>query len=175
MSAPAYYLSGALSASEPVGVSDESQTILRNIVQARAHLAFPAYRDKLQRQGYRAIGPESACQVIPLLANVETVIKQLTDPRMQRQAKLVLEYLRTEISLRDLSSENPLRAILSEDGSLQIEWLRPDRRLGFTIEPNQDDSGWYYASSRTAGGRCASGSLAVLNVKQLLDWMTGKS
>jgi hypothetical protein len=62
----------------------------------------------------------------------------------------------------------PLRASLPEDGSVSLEWISPDFRLGFNIEPNPDDSSWYIVTSKRLGEIGAYGFLSGLNSRGLI-------
>ncbi len=53
----------------------------------------------------------------------------------------------------------PLRAYLDEDGSVLIEWIIGDFRIGFNIEPNAEDSGWQMVSNKKMGEITLSGQL----------------
>lgn len=75
----------------------------------------------------------------------------------------------------DISSAPKLEIFDAEDGSVLIEWNFADRRLGFNIEPQEGQSGWYFAFSRNSGGQCGSGLLASLDTKDLLQRMFAKN
>jgi len=60
----------------------------------------------------------------------------------------------------------PLHAYLDEDGSVLIEWIIGDFRIGFNIEPNTEDSGWHMVSNKKMGENTFSGQL--LDKKQII-------
>jgi len=53
----------------------------------------------------------------------------------------------------------PLHAHLLDDGSVVVEWIVSDFRIGFNIELNPEESGWHYITSKKMGERTASGPL----------------
>jgi len=69
----------------------------------------------------------------------------------------------------NIDALSPLRASLPEDGSVSLEWISPDFRLGFNIEPNPDDSGWYIVTSKRLDEIGAYGVLSGLNSRGLID------
>ncbi len=67
-----------------------------------------------------------------------------------------------------------LRAMEADDGSVLVEWTLEDRRLGFTIEPEVKDSGWYFVLSNASSQRFEAGSLDQLELVRLVAAMTRK-
>lgn len=108
-----------------------------------------------------------------LVATAEVAVRKLVKQGsfgQATQARQVLDFFREAVSSYNVRGLPPLEATEASDGSFLIEWMLKDRRLGFNIEPQGDDSGWYFVSSKEAGGRCASGGLASLDIRQLLKW-----
>ncbi|MEA3486654.1 MAG: hypothetical protein U9R20_03265 [Thermodesulfobacteriota bacterium] len=62
-------------------------------------------------------------------------------------------------------------ASLLDDGSLTIEWISHDYRIGFSIEPNPDESGWYIVSVKKVGGTNAYGNISNINNRNLIQWL----
>lgn len=65
----------------------------------------------------------------------------------------------------------PLYASIVEDGSILIEWIFNYFRIGFSIEPNKDDSCWYLVSNSNLGEISASGYISNININTLLLWL----
>ena len=61
-----------------------------------------------------------------------------------------------------------LHAFLPDDDSILIEWVLDDFRLGFTIEPSLDESGWYLVTNEDLGSINAYGYLRDTNLKTIL-------
>lgn len=71
----------------------------------------------------------------------------------------------------DLVYLPPLTAVNVEDNSVLIEWTFRDFRIGFTIEANKENSGWYLVSNRKLGEILASGSIANIDLEKHLLWL----
>ena len=110
-----------------------------------------------------------ARSVIPQIEN-EEVAKQVR--KLLLIINVVVNIVEQEVGL-DLNNISPLRAHVEEDGSVLIEWIFPDFRIGFNIEPNPDDSGWHLVSSKKLGDAIASGLLTdmVGVVIQLIEYI----
>lgn len=92
--------------------------------------------------------------VIPQIENAD-VAKQLDRLLLIINAILnVIEKKRT-----DLSCIPPLHAYVEDDGAVSVEWIFPDFRIGFNIEPNPDDSGWHLVAGKNLGDKTESGQL----------------
>jgi hypothetical protein len=70
-----------------------------------------------------------------------------------------LIYTLKDVPKEDMSRMPPLKLTFLDDGSVLLEWIFDGRRLGFTIEEEPAESGWYYVSSERYGDFCESGSL----------------
>lgn len=135
---------------------------------------------------HRELTPEASYALKDTAAPPPTLVDTITSlvvprvgtlpkPRMNEELSEVLSEFRiaaSESSL-DLSNAAALEIVDAEDGSVLIEWRFKDRRLGFNIEPDAGQSGWYYAFSRDSGGQCGSGLLSSLDMKMLLRRMLG--
>lgn len=58
-----------------------------------------------------------------------------------------------------------------EDDSVLIEWIFDDFRVGFTIEKNKDESGWYLVTTKRLGFINASGYFLDTEREKLLNWL----
>jgi hypothetical protein len=118
--------------------------------------------------------PSTSSSVIDAISSrVSARSGTLANARMNSELTEILKQLHlaaTETGI-DLSLAPPFEIVDADDGSVLIEWHFADRRLGFNIEPQQGQSGWYFAFSRTSGGQCGSGLLASLDMRVLLPLM----
>jgi len=110
-------------------------------------------------------------QVRKIVSKIENsdVIKQL-----DKLLSIIDEIFNVTQQSVDLSSIPPLNSHIDEDGSVFLEWIFPDFRIGFNIEPNPEDSGWHILSNKKLGERTESGQLAEnMNViiLRLLDFI----
>jgi hypothetical protein len=91
----------------------------------------------------------------------------LLDQKMKKDALALLSDL-CQVGQKmeeDLSSLPPLQATEASDGSFLVEWYLPKGRVGFNIEPEEAQSGWYYVLSSQRGD---SGFLANVDLQTLL-------
>lgn len=110
---------------------------------------------------------------------VEPVLKTLhetEDPKVKEDArKLILGILSVIHSLTKLGSEfghmPSLQAANMDDGSVLIEWIFENFRVGFTIEKNSEESGWYLVSGKNLGQINAYGNLNKADDEKLLSWL----
>ncbi len=112
-----------------------------------------------------------------LVTQVVARAGSLSDSRMNSELDTIVSEFRKAIAETDLdvSGAPALEIVDADDGSVLIEWHFADRRLGFNIEPQEGQSGWYFAFSRDSGGQCGSGFLGSLHMKRLLALMLGKA
>jgi hypothetical protein len=83
--------------------------------------------------------------------------------------KLYLRYAKYPQLKRHLQG---LRVMKPEDGSILFEWATPSFRVGFSVEPNTDESGWYLVTNPRAGGLGASGPLLLGEEEKIVKWLT---
>jgi hypothetical protein len=57
-----------------------------------------------------------------------------------------------------------------DDGSVLLEWVLPDFRIGFNIEPEMSESSWYLVSNDKMGAINASGLLAR-DYRKAIAWV----
>lgn len=86
--------------------------------------------------------------------------------------RTLLETLTREALTRALEIQRPLRLARLDDGSVLLEWTLPDRRLGFSFEPDKGDSGWYFVFSNGSSERYEAGSMDQLDLPRMLAMMT---
>jgi hypothetical protein len=100
----------------------------------------------------------------------------IKDLKIAEQSKKIVESLQdifTSLQQRklDITSLHPLRGFVAEDGSFLIEWVFDDFRIGFTIESNPDESGWYLISTKKLGSITAYGSISEIDINTLILWL----
>lgn len=111
---------------------------------------------------------------LSLLENISDTINQTADRKVAAQARNLLNVFQeifVESSV-DLTHLPPLHSTIVNDGSILIEWIFKDFRIGFSIEPNPDESGWYLVSNKNQGGISASGYISSAHLKKMLLWLT---
>lgn len=112
---------------------------------------------------------------LDIIKSAWNTLKETVNQEVAREAKKLLTIIQeTIVSLQQLEfvgSLPPLRAFNVNDNSLLIEWIFPNFRIGFTIEPNPYDSGWYLVSNKNLGETSASGYIDGMDTKKLFLWL----
>jgi len=97
-----------------------------------------------------------------------TVIPQIENTAVAEQLDKLLLMIRKMIEIAqrerpDLRDIPPLLAHIDEDGAVLVEWIFPDFRVGFNIEPNPNESGWYLVSNKKLNNFTVSGQLGNMD------------
>ncbi|MBW8003312.1 MAG: hypothetical protein FVQ80_15080 [Planctomycetes bacterium] len=71
----------------------------------------------------------------------------------------------------ETSTMPTLQVFSPDDGSVLLEWSTDIFKVGLTVEPKADDSGWYFVSSKALGEIAASGFVSEINTKRLVPWL----
>jgi len=84
------------------------------------------------------------------------VFAEIQNPVVAEQVRKILStiqgmILRVEETHSEFADIPPVCAHLSEDGSVLLEWIFSDFRIGFNIEPDPNDSGWHLVSNKRLG------------------------
>ncbi len=65
----------------------------------------------------------------------------------------------------------PLSSFLVDDGSIIIEWIFQDARIGFCVEQNGAESSWYLVTNSKFGDISASGYVSVEDNERIVIWL----
>ena len=110
------------------------------------------------------------------------IVSQIQNPKVEEQLDKLLSIIDKRFYIVqqegvELSCIPPLHPHLDEDGSVLLEWIFPNFRIGFNIEPNPDDSGYHLVSNKKLGERTESEQLANMDkiVVQLLLFIRQQS
>ena len=111
-----------------------------------------------------------------LIKTAWTITRQTENQTLGREARKFLSDIDEMIvSFQqfgfDLGYLPSLQGFNVEDGSILIEWIFGDFRIGFNIEPNPNDSGWYLVSNKNLGEISASGYTSGIEIKNLILWL----
>lgn len=82
--------------------------------------------------------------------------------------KLLEEFANANMNVWDIPN---LRAFLPDDDSILMEWQFSNYRLGFSVEPSLEESGWYLVTDKDMGSINASGFIGDGDLKPLLLWL----
>ena len=112
------------------------------------------------------------------VSNARKIIEEIENSAVAQQLEGLLLTIRgmIEIAKRerpDVGDIPPLHAYVDEDGSALLEWIFPDFRVGFNLEPNPSDSGWHLVSNKKLDEITASGQLTSIDaiIPILLDFI----
>lgn len=116
--------------------------------------------------------PESTSLVKPAW----DITQKTTNPEVAKEARKLITIIQEMVSSfqevgLDLCYLPPLHAFNVEDGSVLIEWIFPDFRIGFTVESDPEESGWYLVSDKKLGEISASGYISNMNIERLILWL----
>jgi len=88
------------------------------------------------------------------------------------RANEMLSIIQSEvIKLQPPMTLPPISAFQDENGALLLEWIFNDFRVGFNLEMDENESGWYLASKPSSGGIVASGLLTGIDQRGLVAWL----
>ena len=94
-----------------------------------------------------------------------SAVGQVEDQKVADGARRIL-WIITETSLTfqrrgiDLGRLPQLHAFAVQDGSILIEWIFDDFRVGFSIEPIPSESSWYLVSNAKLGDISVAGDIS---------------
>ncbi len=76
--------------------------------------------------------------------------------------------MNNRIQIESAGHLSPLKLRTMEDESVLIEWIFPDFRIGFAIEPVEKESSWYLVSNKKMNEVSASGLLDLQQIDSLI-------
>jgi hypothetical protein len=113
---------------------------------------------------------------VAILSSAWQLVRSLPPSSLTKQATEILTILQQLISTFrqmnfNLGNILQLNSYSVDDGSILFEWAFPEYRLGFNIETDVEESGWYLISTRQLGAITASGSINSANAPTLVLWL----
>jgi hypothetical protein len=104
------------------------------------------------------------------------ILEYTENPDVAREAKILLSQIQDvlqnlQIFGFDLDYLPELKAFNVDDGSVLLEWVLSDFRLGFSLEIDPQESGWYLVTNRKLGEISASGYISKDNNNSLILWL----
>lgn len=97
-------------------------------------------------------------------------ISYFPDREMAAEALSLLERLTEALMQRDGELLPQIQVFTPDDGSLLLEWTSRHWRIGFTLEKDRRQSGWYLVSDEIDGNVRAYGDFANVDVRWLVTW-----
>jgi len=81
------------------------------------------------------------------------------------------ELMQTIVPLFEAAQLEAPFAVTLDDGSVLIEWIAVNMRIGFGVELDPAESGWHLVTKPELGNVGASGYLAGLDLGWLATWL----
>ncbi len=111
-----------------------------------------------------------------VLSSAWNLTYSLEQAPVRSQAIALLSVLQRILAARPSIQADPtyipkLYSELAEDGSLLFEWILPNFRIGFTIEHEPKESGWFLVSNQELGSILASGYTSDNNPYSMVSWL----
>ena len=98
-------------------------------------------------------------------------LPHFTNQELAGQAGKILDRLQNALNKMNSGKLPPIHAFELEDSSILIEWMLPHQRMGFNLEVNPQESGWFLVTDASASDIQAFGSLSGANIDWLLEWL----
>jgi hypothetical protein len=107
-----------------------------------------------------------------LFSSVREILRTWENSEHITFAENIILLIQRELISTDFTGKlPPLKAFPTEEGDLLLEWIFKDFRLGFGLEHNFEESGWFLVSSQNSGGIVASGLLNGTDLTHLISWL----
>jgi hypothetical protein len=152
------------------GSTDRKAAAIMFFVFALAMLAFLGRRPRTQT-GTAPVKPEDGRanpDVDRMLSSARTSLSAITGADVRARAAEIVNRLATELGRIDLAGLPTIHAMASDDGAFLLEWTIGRRRLGLNVEPQADDSSWYFVSLDPDALESASSAIAHLDLPLVL-------
>jgi len=113
-----------------------------------------------------------------LIAGALQTLQETSNREVADKARDILLTIQEAIEMleaprHDLDYLPRLYADNVEDGSVLLEWIFPDFRIGFSVEPDPEESSWQLASGERLGTIAAFGYTRGINLRKLVWWLLG--
>lgn len=110
------------------------------------------------------------------LRSAKSFVREVTEEPLRIRATRLLSTLHSVLSLIHQSGANSIFLPIllpsrDDDGSLLFEWTRPNFRIGFNIDQDPMQSGWYLFTGHELGDIAASGHVSEMELDKLALWL----
>ncbi len=92
---------------------------------------------------------------------------------IESRASEMLTVVQRELTAQGILDFGKLKRTELDDGGILIEFVMRKARLGFSIELDESESGWYFVSDESAGAVLASGRMRGMRVQALAELARG--
>ncbi len=104
-----------------------------------------------------------------LTSLARTELEKTSNKEIAKQAYKILDALEIQLQNYDISVLPPIRIGELDDGRIIIEWIFDNFRMGFNLEINLEESGYFLVSDKSAGEIRSSGYLKGLKLETLIQ------
>ncbi len=135
----------------------------------RGPFHFEPTNETIDRLGYSSF----LLEITSLTKSALKTIQKAPNPQVAKEAENLLSIIhKMMVFLRKRGVNLPsLHAFNIDDGSVSIECSFNNLKVGFNIEPEQKDSGWYMVSNEELGEITASGYISSIDTNRLIGWL----
>ena len=96
-------------------------------------------------------------------------LSKLENKRIKNQATLILNIIENQLKGYAHTTLPPIRVADLDDGSIIIEWIFENFRMGFNLDSDPEKSGYFLVSKETVGGIRSSGYLRGLKIESIVQ------
>lgn len=126
----------------------------------------------------RSSGETDVSEIPPsrLVESARAVLRETDNHEAAQEAHELLSTAQEALELLqaagfELRNLPPLHAFSLSDGSILIEWISGDFRIGLSLESDSSESSWYLVSSGDLGDIGVSGNLSGVTRQELVLWL----
>ncbi len=95
-------------------------------------------------------------------------LESTSNREVAKRAIIILDIIENQLQSFDISTLPPIRIAELEDERVIIEWIFENFRMGFNLELDDDESGYFQISDKSAGEIRSSGYLKGLKLEVLI-------
>ena len=144
------------------------QSRFKNLITSACIIVGPVeddLDDKIETYSDRSDSQFLSLSVQSLITPAWGAVRQVEDEQVADEARRILSIIAETVLISqkrgvDLEHLPHLHAFDVQDGSILIEWIFDDFRVGFSIEPIPSESSWYLVSNAKLGDIGESGYIS---------------
>jgi hypothetical protein len=109
---------------------------------------------------------------IDITRNARENARSIEDKSLAQETEITLAVIRKCVEANSSDHNFPsIHLFKPEDGSILIEWIFQNLRLGINIEQNKEESSWFFVTNENLGNINAYGHLESTIRKPVLKWL----
>lgn len=104
------------------------------------------------------------------------IISKIDDPNIKEQSKKIISIIWNTLNTFqdvgvDINHLPPLRPSVFDDGSIVYELIFSNFRIGFSVDHDYANSGWYLVTKEDLGNINAEGYFKNIDIKKIVTWL----